>query len=132
MSKAYVIDSKARALQPVARARGAHMAVLIGEEDGAPHFAKRRFVLEPNGRIPAHRHPDIEHEQVVLSGEMTLGLGEESVVARTGDVVFIPAQTVHWYFNHTDAPCEFLCTVPLTAEYRTEWLEDPPEGAHPG
>lgn len=131
MSKAYVIAPNSRALQPVSRARGAQMAVLIGPDDGAPNFAKRRFVLAPNGRIPAHLHPNIEHEQVVVAGEMTLGLGDETIVARQGDIVFIPAQTAHWYFNHTDAPCEFLCTVPITATYETEWLEDPPDGATP-
>lgn len=131
MSKAYVLHPEDRAPQPVSRARGARMAVLIGPADGAPHFAKRRFVLEPDARIPAHRHPDIEHEQVVTVGEMTLGLGDETVVAKAGDVVFIPAQTVHWYHNHTDRPCEFLCTVPITDSYTTEWLEDPPEGANP-
>jgi quercetin dioxygenase-like cupin family protein len=124
MSTGYVIDSKSRELQPVARARGTYKAVLIGEADGAPHFAKRRFVLEPGGRIPAHRHPDIEHEQYVVSGEMTLGLDDETVTAKAGDVVFIPAQTVHWYQNDGDEPCEFLCTVPITKDYETEWLEE--------
>jgi quercetin dioxygenase-like cupin family protein len=100
------------------------MAVLIGEADGAPNFAKRRFVLEPGGRIPAHRHPDIEHEQFVVRGEMTLGLDDETVTAKAGDVVFIPAQTVHWYQNDGEEPCEFLCTVPITEEYETEWLEE--------
>jgi len=125
-----VYSSESRELEPVSRTRGARKAELIGASEGAPNFATRRFVLEPGARIPAHRHPDIEHEQYVVSGEITLGLGDESELARAGDVVFIPAETVHWYENRTDEPAEFLCTVPITEEYETEWLEEPPEGAH--
>ncbi len=119
----YVTKPSDREAKPVPRARGATMAVLIGPDDGAPNFAKRRFVLAPGGRIPAHFHPDIEHEQVVIRGEMRLGLDDETMVVGAGDVVFIPARTVHWYENVSDAPCEFLCTVPITDSYETEWLE---------
>jgi quercetin dioxygenase-like cupin family protein len=117
---------------PVARARGARMAVLVGPEDGVPHFVTRKFVLEPGGRIPAHRHAEIEHEQVVLSGEMTLGLDDEARVVSGGDAVFIPAGTAHWYENRGTVPVEFLCVVPRTERYETEWLEEPPEGAWMG
>lgn len=126
---AYTLRSDERPLKPVPRTRGARMAVLIGPDDGAPNFSKRRFVLEPGGRIPAHWHADIEHEQVVVSGEMVLGLDDEVVTVRAGDIVFIPARTTHWYHNRTDEPCEFLCTVPITDSYETEWVEPPPEGA---
>lgn len=125
----YVLDPADRELKPVPRARGTHMAVLIGAEDGAPNFAKRLFHLEPGARIPAHRHPNIEHEQVVLKGEMTLGLDDETHTVRAGEVVFIPATCAHWYHNHGSEPCEFLCTVPITDTYETEWLEEPPDGA---
>lgn len=126
-----VQSAETPSLEPVPRTRGAHKATLIGEADGAPNFAKRRFLLEPGGRIPAHRHPDIEHEQYVLAGDMELGLGDRTVTVSAGETVFIPAGTAHWYENHGDEPVEFLCTVPITDEYETEWLEEPPEGAHP-
>jgi quercetin dioxygenase-like cupin family protein len=117
-------------LQPVPRARGAKMAVLIGEDDGAPNFAKRRFILEAGGRIPRHFHPDIEHEQFIVRGSMSLGLGDDFEEVAEGDVVFIPAGVEHWYENTSGAPCEFLCSVPITEDYETVWLEDPPTGAY--
>lgn len=107
----------------VPEAKGARMQVLVGPEDGAPRYITRKFTLEPGGRIPCHRHPDIEHEQYVLSGEMVLGLGDETHVAKAGDAVFIPAQVAHWYENRTDAPVEFLCIIPKTERYDTDWLE---------
>ena len=108
----------------VERAQGATIQVLLGPGEGAPNFFLRRFTLEPGGRIPAHSHPDIEHEQVVLEGEMVLGLGDEEITVQAGDCVLIPAGLVHWYENRGREPVRFLCIVPRTTEYRTDW-QDP-------
>jgi quercetin dioxygenase-like cupin family protein len=116
-------------LQPVKRSRGARMAVLIGPAQEAPRFVTRRFQLEPGGRIPCHRHPDIEHEQVMVRGEMVLGFTGGEWTVRAGDAVFIPVRAAHWYENRGVEPAEFLCIIPRTADYGTEWLEDPPPGA---
>jgi len=114
---------------PVLRARGARMAVLIGPDDGASRFVMRRFFLAPGGRIPAHSHESVEHEQVVIRGEMVIGLNAEKHTVRAGDAIFIPAGTAHWYENTGAEEVEFLCVVPVTSEYSTEWIEEPPEGA---
>lgn len=124
-----VIHPEEVTAKPVARARGASMAVVLGPEIGVPHFVTRRFFLAPGGRIPTHRHPDLEHEQVVIRGEMTIGLDGEEHVVRAGDAVFIPAGCAHWYENRGQEPVEFLCVVPKTEGYATEWLEEPPPGA---
>jgi quercetin dioxygenase-like cupin family protein len=108
----------------VDRARGAFMQVLLGPEDGAPTFATRLFTLEPGGRIPNHRHDTIEHEQVVIAGEMTIGLGDRQQVVRAGDCLLIPAGVAHWYENRGKVPVRFLCAVPITTDYQTEWLEE--------
>ena len=131
-SRAAVIAPQAVPAPPVKRARGARMAVLVGPEQGAPNFITRRFTLAPGGRIPAHRHPVIEHEQVMVRGEMVLGTDDEERVVRAGDAIYLPAGCAHWYENRTAVEVEFLCVVPNTKEYATEWLEDPPEGAFPG
>lgn len=132
-SAAEPVVLKARQVEPVPvqRARGARMAVLIGPDEGAPRFIMRRFTLAPGGRIPTHRHDSIEHEQVMVSGEMTIGLGDKAHTVRAGDAIFIPAGTAHWYENAGTAEVEFLCAVPYTSDYATEWLEEPPEGAAP-
>lgn len=114
---------------PVGRSRGATIQVLIGPNEGAPNFVLRRFTIEPGGLIPAHRHADIEHQQVVLEGEMVLGLDGEEVVVRAGDCVLIPAGTVHWYENRAQTPVRFLCIVPRTRDYRTEWIARPGEAS---
>ncbi len=80
----------------VPRCRGASLKILLGPESGVPNFITRQFTLEPGGRIPCHRHDDIEHEQVVLEGTMVLGLDSQEVEVGPGDSVFIPAGVGHW------------------------------------
>ncbi len=110
---------------PVANSRGATIQVLLGPPDGVPTFITRRFTLEPGGRIPEHRHDSIEHEQVVLEGEMVLTLDGEENTVRAGDAVFIPAGVAHSYENRGTVPVRFLCIIPKTDGYQTEWLEPP-------
>jgi len=109
---------------PVDRARGATIQVLIGPNEGAPRFFTRRFTLQPGGRIPEHKHAAVEHEQVVLEGEMVLSLDGVERVVKVGDAIFIPAGVAHWYENRSAEPVSFLCIVPKTEEYQTEWLEE--------
>ena len=71
-----------------------------------------------------HRHATIEHQQVVLEGEMAIALDDREVVVRAGDCLLIPAGVAHWYENRGDVPVRFLCVVPITSEYQTEWLEE--------
>jgi quercetin dioxygenase-like cupin family protein len=127
-----VIPPAAAVAAPVLRARGARMAVLVGPHQGAPNFVTRRFELEPGGRIPMHSHPTIEHEQVVVRGAMVITLSGEDRTVRAGDAVFIPAGTPHAYANLGDEVVEFICVIPNTSGYATDWLEEPPEGAFPG
>ena len=117
---------------PVKRARGARMGVLIGPEQGAANFITRRFLLAPGARIPAHSHPTIEHEQVMVRGEMVLGTDGEVRTVRAGDAMFLPARCAHWYENRTAEEVEFLCIIPNTPGYETDWAEEPPEGAFLG
>jgi quercetin dioxygenase-like cupin family protein len=89
---------------------GTTRQVLIGPDEG-PHFALRRFTMQPGGGIPAHTNT-VEHEQYVLRGRATIGIGDRVAEVRAGSVVFIPAGTPHWYRAEGDEPFEFLCVVP--------------------
>ena len=124
---AVVRTSAAIKPEVVERSRGASIQVLIGPAQGAPNFTTRRFTLAPGGRIPRHLHAAIEHEQVMLSGSMVIGFDDREVEVAAGDAIFIPAGVAHWYENRSDETAAFLCVVPVTAEYQTEWLEGPVE-----
>jgi len=97
--------------EAVGAAEGMSKGVLVGPGDGAPNLAIRRFTLDPGAEVPPHTNA-VEHEQYVLDGEYTVGLGEEEHVVRAGDSLFIPAGVVHWYRNESDTEGAFLCAVP--------------------
>jgi len=108
----------------VPRCRGTTMKVLLGPESGVPNFITRQFSVDPGGRIPCHRHDHIEHEQIVLEGSMVIGLDGRETEVRLGDSIFIPAGVDHWYENRGADTVRFMCVVPRTDDYQTEWLEE--------
>ena len=109
----------------VPRSRGTTLQVLLGPESGVPNFITRQFTIDPGGRIPCHRHDTIEHEQVILDGVMVISLNGREAEVGAGDSIFIPAGVSHWYENRGDVPVRFLCVIPRTEDYQTEWLEGP-------
>lgn len=86
------------------------MQVLVGEGDGAPHFAMRKFRMADGGGMPLHRNR-VEHEQYVLTGKARIVIGDETHTVASGDVLYIPAGIPHAY-EVLEAPFEFLCMVP--------------------
>lgn len=106
--------------EPVSAGSATMRQVLIGP-DQAPHFALRRFVMEPGGGMPRHTNA-VEHEQYVLRGRARVSIGDEIHEVKAGDVVYIPAGTPHSYDALGDEPFEFLCAVPNGPD-RIELLE---------
>jgi len=94
----------------VAAGTATRTQVLIGDEDGAPNFAMRRFVMGPGGGMPRHTNT-VEHEQYVLKGRARVGIGDAVHEVGANDVLYIPAGTPHFY-EVLEAPFEFLCVVP--------------------
>lgn len=111
--------------EPVGAGKGTVRQVLIGPGEG-PHFALRRFIMQPGGGMPAHTNT-VEHEQYVLRGRARIGIGEEVMEVKTDDVVFIPAGTPHWYETVGEEPFEFLCVVPNLPD-RIDLVKDEASG----
>ena len=84
--------------------------VLIGPDEG-PHFAHAP-VRDAARRRDAPHTNTVEHEQYVLAGRATIGIGDRTVEVSRGDVLYIPAGTPHWYKAHEGENFEFLCVVP--------------------
>jgi quercetin dioxygenase-like cupin family protein len=106
--------------EPVSAGSGTERQILIGPEQG-PNFALRRFIMQPGGGMPRHTN-QVEHEQYVLRGRATIGIGDETFQVSADDVVFIPAGVPHWYRAEGDVAFEFLCVVP-NRDDRIEVLE---------
>jgi len=108
--------------EPVKAGTGTTRQVLISSDEG-PHFAMRRFIMEPGGGMPPHTNT-VEHEQYVLRGSATIGVGGKTFEVKQGDVVYIPAGTPHWYQAHPGDTFEFLCMVPNLPD-RIDLVNDP-------
>lgn len=107
-------------MEPIRVGRGASRQVLLGPETGSS-FHTRRFVMEPGGGMPPHTN-SVEHQQFVLAGQATVGIGEARHRVSAGTVLHIPAGIPHWYRVESEEPFEFLCMVPA-AEDRVELLD---------
>jgi quercetin dioxygenase-like cupin family protein len=97
-------------LEPVGAGKDTARQLLTEPMPGSL-FHMRRFVMQPGGGIPRHTN-EIEHQQLVLGGEATIGLGEEVLKVKAGDVIHIPAGLPHWYRAEGEEPFEILCAVP--------------------
>ena len=98
------------AFEEVKAGEGTSRQVLFGPEE-TPHFAMRRFVIQPGGFMPLHTNT-VEHEQLVLAGEAQVESADGPRRVKKGDVVLIPAGEPHSYRCVSDGPFEFLCLVP--------------------
>jgi quercetin dioxygenase-like cupin family protein len=67
--------------------------------------------MQPGGGMPRHTNT-VEHEQYVLRGSATIGIGDQVMTVKQDDVVYIPAGVPHWYRAEGEEPFEFLCMVP--------------------
>ncbi|HEX6202139.1 MAG TPA: cupin domain-containing protein [Thermoanaerobaculia bacterium] len=95
---------------PVAAGTATEVQVLLGEGDGMPSFAMRRFRMGEGGGMPRHTN-QVEHEQYVLAGRARVTVGDRVHEVAAGEVLYIPAGTPHSY-EVVEAPFEFLCMVP--------------------
>ena len=120
-----VKQTEAVGLKDVAAGQATQMQVLIGPEDGAPHFAMRRFVMGKGGGMPIHTNA-VEHEQYVLRGRAEVGIGGKVHEVRSGNVLYIPAGTPH-YYQVIEAPFEFLCLVPNAPDQIVMIKDDQPD-----
>ncbi|MGE6784796.1 cupin domain-containing protein [Ensifer adhaerens] len=81
---------------------------IAAETVGATGLCMHIVTIPPGARAKAHLHESHETAIYVLSGEARTWFGEkleDHVVARAGDMVYIPAGVPHLPENRSDAPC---------------------------
>ena len=93
---------------------------LVGADHGGVGACIIYDDAEP-GRGPSpHTHP-YEEVLIVLDGEATVMAGERELVARSGDVVIVPADTPHAFTNTGDGPLRQI-DIHLSPSFSTTWL----------
>lgn len=96
--------------------KGVSVRWVIGEQDGAPHFAMRIFDVEPGCHTPYHSHW-WEHEVYVLAGEGVAISKEAETALATGSVILVEGDEMHQFRNTGDVIFRFMCLIPWP------WLE---------
>ncbi len=80
---------------------------------------------EPGHQYEAHTHPNDE-VLVIVSGEITLGVGDQKWVLKAGDRLDLPAETPHWAATGNEGPIRVLAASlgdkydPLRANHTEE------------
>jgi quercetin dioxygenase-like cupin family protein len=83
--------------------------VVSADTDGA--YSLGEFVLPPAGAALPHIHRENEEAFYVLDGEFTVGVGEQTVMARPGSFILVPRGTVHSLHNAGSAPAKLLFVI---------------------
>jgi quercetin dioxygenase-like cupin family protein len=85
--------------------------ILIGNDEGSPHFHMRYFAVQPGGYTSLDQH-EHDHGVYVLHGQARLRLGEEEHEVSAGDVIYISGNEVHQFVASGEDAFGFLCVVP--------------------
>lgn len=82
--------------------------ILVSGEETAGRYTLIDMLVPPGGGPPPHRH-DFEEMFTILDGEIELTFRGETLVARTGETVNIPANAPHQFQNKSGQPARLLC-----------------------
>ena len=82
--------------------------ILVTGDDTAGRYTLIDMHVPPGGGPPPHRH-DFEEMFTVLSGEVRVTFRGETIVARVGHTVNVPANAPHSFTNASDTPSRLLC-----------------------
>ena len=82
--------------------------VLVTGQDTAGKYTLIDMYVPPGGGPPPHRH-DFEEMFTVLDGEVLVTFRGQTVVARAGETINVPANAPHSFTNATGTPSRLLC-----------------------
>ena len=82
--------------------------IVVTGKDTAGHYTLIDMHVPPGGGPPPHRH-DFEEMFTMLDGEVEFTFRGETMAARIGETVNIPANAPHSFRNASDRPARLLC-----------------------
>lgn len=101
---------------------GDHYTFLVtGEETGGAYFAMEALVPQGGGP-PPHIHSREDETFYLLDGRIEFMLGDETVVAGTGDFVSVPRGLVHCFRNTGTETARLVLT--FTPAGIERWFEE--------
>jgi quercetin dioxygenase-like cupin family protein len=97
-----------------------HAHEFVGAEHGNVPFSIILVHSSPGAGPRLHRHP-YEEVLVIESGQATIQLGEDEIVAVGGQIAVAPADVPHGFTNTGTGELR-LTAIHGAAEFDTEWL----------
>ena len=91
-------------------------------QDAASGFSLALSVTQPGGGPPPHLHHHATEVFIMLEGELQIGSVQGWQTARPGDVVFLPAGSVHSFRNTGTRPSRHWVLL-TTADFETFYTE---------
>jgi quercetin dioxygenase-like cupin family protein len=82
--------------------------ILVAGDDTDGKYTLIDMHVPPGGGPPPHRH-DFEEMFSVLDGEVEVTFRGESMIARQGETINVPANAPHAFRNVGDQPARLLC-----------------------
>ncbi len=82
--------------------------IVVAGKDTAGRYTLIDMLVPPGGGPPPHRH-DFEEMFTILDGEIEFTFRDETIVARAGATINIPANAPHYFRNATDSTARLLC-----------------------
>jgi quercetin dioxygenase-like cupin family protein len=82
--------------------------ILVSGDDTAGKYTLIDMHVPPGGGPPAHRH-DFEEMFTVLEGEVKVTFRGETLTARAGETINVPANAPHAFTNAGDGATRLLC-----------------------
>jgi quercetin dioxygenase-like cupin family protein len=82
--------------------------IVVAGKDTAGRYTLIDMLVLPGGGPPPHRH-DFEEMFTILEGEIEFTFRGETLVARAGATINIPANAPHRFVNATPSAARLLC-----------------------
>src|SRR6202034_1850532 len=82
--------------------------ILVAGQDTAGQYTLIDMHVPPGGGPPPHRH-DFEEMYTVLTGEVLVTFRGETIAARAGQTINVPANAPHSFTNASDTPSRLFC-----------------------
>jgi quercetin dioxygenase-like cupin family protein len=82
--------------------------ILVTGQDTAGRYTLIDMHVPPGGGPPPHRH-DFEEMFTVLDGEVRVTFRGQTITARAGQTINVPANAPHSFTNATGTPSRLLC-----------------------
>lgn len=78
--------------------------------------------MPPGGTVRLHKHP-YKEIFIIQEGISTFTVGSETLEARAGHVIIVPAETPHKFANLSNQPLKQV-DIHVNKEFITDWLEE--------